>query len=95
MKQIKTINKGETMKYLLTITLIALSINAFSMDKYVVCMEHKLLFITVNMQSPKLTTLPRCVNDYMEKGYAPLSGLNGWYIISTTNPKFSSICLIT
>ena len=64
------------MKYLVTITLIALSINAFSMDKYVVCMEKKLLFITVNMQSPKLTTLPKCVNDYMEKGYVPLSGLH-------------------
>ena len=52
------------MKYLMTIMLIAISINAFSMDKYVVCEERKM---------PKLTA---CVNDYLDKGYKPLSGLH-------------------
>ena len=52
------------MKYLFTITLIAISINAFSMDKYVVCEEREM---------PKLTA---CVNDYLDKGYKPLSGLH-------------------
>ena len=52
------------MKYLLTITLITLSINAFSTDRYVVCKERKM---------PKLTA---CVNDYLDKGYKPLSGLH-------------------
>ena len=52
------------MKYLMTIMLIALSINAFSMDKYVVCEEREM---------PKLTA---CVNDYLDKGYKPLSGLH-------------------
>tara|TARA_B100000674_G_scaffold12214_1_gene9045 strand:+ start:120 stop:287 length:168 start_codon:yes stop_codon:yes gene_type:complete len=34
------------------------------MDKYVVCQERKM---------PKLTA---CVNDYLDKGYKPLSGLH-------------------
>ena len=66
------------MKYLMTIMLIALSINAFSIDKYVVCMEQKLLFDVLRKEiEPRLTRLTRCVNDYMELGYVPLSGLHG------------------
>tara|TARA_Y100000591_G_C21726873_1_gene641841 strand:+ start:763 stop:948 length:186 start_codon:yes stop_codon:yes gene_type:complete len=52
--------------------LIAISINAFSMDKYVVCEERKM---------PKLTA---CVNDYLDKGYKPLSGLHAVGIGSAT-----------
>ena len=53
------------MKYLITIMLIALSISTFAKDdNYVVCQERKM---------PKLTA---CVNDYLDKGYKPLSGLH-------------------
>ena len=70
------------MKYLVTITLIALSINAFSMDKYVVCIEqNKFLSITKVKSQDKgkgvLKDLTDCVNNYMEQGYVPLSGLHG------------------
>ena len=54
------------MKYLMIIMLIALSINAFSMDKYVVCSERKIKELT------------KCVNDYIDRGYEPKSGLHGF-----------------
>ena len=54
------------MKYLMIIILIALSINTFTEDdNYVVCSERTI---------EKLT---KCVNDYIDKGYAPKSGLHG------------------
>mgnify|MGYP001206141817 CR=1 FL=1 len=65
------------MKYLITITLIALSINAFSMNKYIVCTEQQVKDnILKTPIEPRLPRLTRCVNDNMEKGYVPLSGLH-------------------
>ena len=52
------------MKYLVTITLIALSINVFTADRYVVCENRKLSVVT------------KCVNDYLDEGYKTLSGLH-------------------
>ena len=47
------------------------------MDKYIVCTE---LTVSFNvLETPIETRLPRltkCVNDNMEKGYVPLSGLH-------------------
>ena len=65
------------MKYLVTITLIALSINAFSMDKYIVCTELKVSFNVLETPiQTRLDRITKCVNDNMEKGYVPLSGLH-------------------
>tara|TARA_R100000773_G_C4213878_1_gene112886 strand:- start:1320 stop:1535 length:216 start_codon:yes stop_codon:yes gene_type:complete len=56
------------MKYLMIIMLIALSINTFTEDdNYVVCSERTI---------EKLT---KCVNDYIDKGYEPKSGLHVLY----------------
>ena len=54
------------MKYLLTITLTVLSINAFSLKdaNYVVC------------EDSILSNLVICVNKQIDKGYRPLSGLH-------------------
>jgi hypothetical protein len=54
------------MKYLITIMLIALSINAFSLldANYVVC------------EDSILSKLVICVNKQIDKGYKPLSGLH-------------------
>ena len=68
------------MKYLVTITLIALSINVFSMDKYVVCMEQvpeSYVVKSLGIGKGVLEVLTDCVNTYMEQGYVPLSGLHG------------------
>ena len=55
------------MKYLMTIMLIVLSINTFAKDdNYVVCSERKIKELT------------KCVNDYIDKGYEPKSGLHGF-----------------
>jgi|TARA_R100000030_G_scaffold100345_2_gene93162 hypothetical protein len=54
------------MKYLLTIFLF-LSINAFTEDdNYVVCYKRQ------------IESLTKCVNDYIDKGYKPLSGLRAY-----------------
>ena len=57
------------MKYLLTITLTVLSINAFSLKdaNYVVC------------EDSVLSNLVICVNKQIDKGYKPLSGLHMTY----------------
>ena len=57
------------MKYLLIITLTALSINAFSLldANYVVC------------EDSILSNLVICVNKQIDKGYKPLSGLHMTY----------------
>ena len=53
------------MKYLMTILLIALSINTFAKDdNYVVC------------EDSVLSNLVICVNKQIDKGYRPLSGLH-------------------
>ena len=56
------------MKYLMTILLIALSINTFAKDdNYVVC------------EDSVLSNLVICVNKQIDKGYKPLSGLHMTY----------------
>ncbi len=63
------------MKYLITITLTALSINAFTKDdNYVIC-EFK-----------RASDVAICVNQYIEKGYKPLSGLHA--VTKNELPRF-------
>tara|TARA_B100001093_G_C26067435_1_gene693049 strand:+ start:320 stop:541 length:222 start_codon:yes stop_codon:yes gene_type:complete len=63
------------MKYLVTITLIALSINAFTYgdNAYVVCEDDELNKVTM------------CVNAQIKKGYKPQSGLHAISDPSTNN----------
>ena len=63
------------MKYLVTIMLMASSINIFAKDEnYVVC-EFK-----------KSSDVAMCVNQYIDKGYKPLSGLHA--VTKNDLPRF-------
>tara|TARA_B100002019_G_scaffold103123_1_gene88804 strand:+ start:503 stop:715 length:213 start_codon:yes stop_codon:yes gene_type:complete len=63
------------MKYLMTIMLIALSINTFAKDdNYVIC-EFK-----------RASDVAICVNQYIDKGYKPLSGLHA--VTKNELPRF-------